>query len=93
MQRITALDSIRGILLAWMAIDHWGGPISAQLYQRLGFWTAAEGFFFISGYVATQVALGKPDPQRWFLQRPACPRLAGARLAAPAGAGRQWRSA
>jgi hypothetical protein len=69
MQRITALDSIRGLLLAWMAIDHWGGPVSAQLYQRLGFWTAAEGFFFISGYVATQVALGKPDPQRWFLQR------------------------
>ena len=69
MQRITALDSIRGFLLAWMAIDHWGGPVSAQLYQRLGFWTAAEGFFFISGYVATQVALGKVDPQRWFLLR------------------------
>ncbi len=69
MQRITALDSIRGLLLAWMAIDHWGGPISAQLYQRLGFWTAAEGFFLISGYVATQVALEKTDPQGWFLRR------------------------
>ena len=69
MKRVTAIDSIRGILLAWMAIDHWGGPMSAQLYERLGFWTAAEGFFLISGYVATQVALEKPDPRAWFLQR------------------------
>ncbi len=69
MSRVTALDSIRGLLLVWMAIDHWGGPISAQLYQRLGFWTAAEGFFFISGYVATQVALERPDPRDWFLRR------------------------
>ncbi len=38
-------------MLVVMAIDHFGGPISKITYQRLGFFSAAEGFVFLSGLV------------------------------------------
>ncbi len=49
--RILALDSIRGLLLLQMTLDHFSGPISRHLYQCFGFFSAAEGFFFLSGFV------------------------------------------
>lgn len=67
--RVAALDTVRGILLILMTLDHLGGPIAKHLYGRFGFVSAAEGFFFLSGFVAFKVALRKESPYRWFLLR------------------------
>lgn len=70
--RIKALDSIRGILLLQMTLDHFGKPISNYLYQCFGFFSAAEGFFFLSGFVGALAAIskGEKDPkQTWMRKR------------------------
>lgn len=51
-----------------MTLDHFGKPISHYLYQCFGFFSAAEGFFFLSGYVGMLAATSKSskDPtQNW----------------------------
>ncbi len=58
-KRIRALDSIRGLLLFQMILDHFSGPISKALYQCFGFFSAAEGFFFLSGFVGMIAVVGK----------------------------------
>ncbi len=70
--RIRALDSIRGLLLLQMTLDHFGRPISYYLYQCFGFFSAAEGFFFLSGFVGMLAATSKgvKDPgQSWMRWR------------------------
>ena len=70
--RIRALDSIRGLLLLQMTLDHFGRPISQYLYQCFGFFSAAEGFFFLSGFVGILAAAskGQKDPrQKWMRLR------------------------
>lgn len=70
--RIRALDSIRGLLLLQMTLDHFGKPISQYLYQCFGFFSAAEGFFFLSGFVGMYAAVSKQtkDPtQSWMRKR------------------------
>ncbi|MBR6316847.1 MAG: OpgC domain-containing protein [Fibrobacter sp.] len=70
--RIRALDSIRGLLLLQMTLDHFGKPISHYLYQCFGFFSAAEGFFFLSGFVGMLAAASKSvkDPtQSWMRWR------------------------
>ena len=70
--RIRALDSIRGLLLLQMTLDHFGKPISHYLYQCFGFFSAAEGFFFLSGFVGMLAAQSKgvKDPgQSWMRWR------------------------
>lgn len=57
--RLRALDSIRGLLLLQMTLDHFGKPISSFLYQCFGFFSAAEGFFFLSGFVGMFAAISK----------------------------------
>lgn len=58
-KRIRALDSIRGLLLFQMILDHFSSPISKTLYQCFGFFSAAEGFFFLSGFVGMIAVIGK----------------------------------
>ena len=70
--RIRALDSIRGLLLLQMTLDHFGEPISRFLYQSFGFFTAAEGFFFLSGFVgilAVKSKLAKGQDSSWMRKR------------------------
>lgn len=52
MKRDIGLDSLRGLLLVWMTLNHLGGPLHAYSFQTLGFFSSAEGFVFISGVVA-----------------------------------------
>ena len=55
-----------------MTLDHFGRPISFYLYQCFGFFSAAEGFFFLSGFVGLLAASskGSKDPgQRWMFSR------------------------
>jgi hypothetical protein len=59
--RLRALDSIRGLLLLQMTLDHFGKPISSYLFQCFGFFSAAEGFFFLSGFVGMFAAISKRE--------------------------------
>ncbi len=59
--RIRALDSIRGLLLMQMILDHFGKPFSTYLYHVFGFFSAAEGFFFLSGFVGILAAKSKAE--------------------------------
>jgi len=55
-----------------MTLDHFGRPISYYLYQCFGFFSAAEGFFFLSGFVGILAAAskGRNDPkQSWMRSR------------------------
>ena len=55
-----------------MTLDHFGRPISYYLYQCFGFFSAAEGFFFLSGFVGFLAAASKgaKDPkQSWMRWR------------------------
>ncbi|MGB7758000.1 MAG: OpgC domain-containing protein [Salinisphaera sp.] len=45
------VDSIRGVMLAIMLIDHIGGAFKTLTWEPLGFVSAAEGFVFLSGYM------------------------------------------
>jgi hypothetical protein len=44
-----ALDTLRGLLLLVIAINHFSGPIPMITYQPFGYVTGAEGFVLISG--------------------------------------------
>ncbi len=57
--RLSVLDSVRGLLLVQMTLDHLGMPFNYWLYQCFGFFTAAEGFFFLSGLVGAWAARRK----------------------------------
>lgn len=55
-----------------MTLDHFGKPIYTYLYQCFGFFSAAEGFFFLSGFVGMYAAVSKQskDPtQSWMRKR------------------------
>jgi hypothetical protein len=43
------LDTLRGLLLLVIAINHFSGPIPMITYQPFGYVTGAEGFVLISG--------------------------------------------
>ncbi len=55
MERDIRLDALRGLVLAWMTINHLSGPLHAYSFETLGFVSSAEGFVFISGIVAGMV--------------------------------------
>lgn len=45
------LDSLRGLLLVIMTIDHLGGSLSHFTYEPFGFVSAAAAFVLLSGYM------------------------------------------
>lgn len=49
--RDNRVDSIRGLMLAIMLLDHLGGTFKIFSWQPLGYVSAAEGFVFLSGYM------------------------------------------
>lgn len=49
MNRNHALDTLRGLLLLMIAINHFGGPLPTVTYSPLGYVTGAEGFVLVSG--------------------------------------------
>lgn len=52
MKRDPNLDSLRGIFLIIMALNHWPGPVPGYVSQPLGLVSSAEGFVFVSGMTA-----------------------------------------
>lgn len=52
MNRDLRIDTLRGVLLIIITMNHLGSVLVKITYQPLGFVTAMEGFIFISGLVA-----------------------------------------
>lgn len=61
MKRDLRIDSIRGLLLIIITIDHFGGWLKVITEQSLGYVSALEGFIFLSGFVFAQVYLKLAD--------------------------------
>jgi len=53
--RLEYLDTLRGLLLVIMAVNHIPSPLHAVTDHPLGFMSAAEGFVFLSGLMAGRV--------------------------------------
>jgi hypothetical protein len=51
-QRDGGLDSLRGLMLIGMAMNHIASPLHRLTDQPFGYTTSAEGFVFLSGLVA-----------------------------------------
>jgi hypothetical protein len=51
-RRDVKLDALRGLFLIGMTIDHLPSLLVQWVYEALGYVTAAEGFVFLSGFVA-----------------------------------------
>ncbi|OGW72780.1 MAG: hypothetical protein A2Y02_02595 [Omnitrophica bacterium GWA2_52_12] len=56
-QRDERIDSLRGLFLVVMTIDHFKGLLWRFVYQSPGFVSSAEGFAFISGFYFAMVYL------------------------------------
>jgi len=75
MQRNPAIDILRGVLLLLMTMSHLPTVWSASLGEPLGFISAAEGFVFLSAFLAGklfQVRQEREGPRaatRWMLGR------------------------
>jgi len=72
--RDPAIDTLRGLLLLMIAVNHFGGPLPTLTYQPLGYVTGAEGFVFLSGIVVGALArrrdeAGRTDFARWAWRR------------------------
>ncbi len=56
-QRDERIDSLRGLFLVVMTMDHFKGLLWRFVYQAPGFVSSAEGFAFISGFYFSMVYL------------------------------------
>jgi len=45
------IDSLKGLLIVMMVLNHFGGPLKKITHQTFGYVSVAEGFIFLSGYV------------------------------------------
>lgn len=54
------LDSLRGIFLVIMTIDHIGGKLTAYTYEPLGFVSAASAFVLLSAYMYAYTTRNTP---------------------------------
>ena len=55
LERDNRIDSMRGIMLILITINHYGGWITDYTSQPCGFVSDAEGFIFLSGFVFSLV--------------------------------------
>lgn len=49
MKRITAIDTLKGLMLVIIMSDHLGGPLKFYTWESFGFITATEGFVLLAG--------------------------------------------
>lgn len=60
-QRDGGLDSLRGLMLVGMAVNHIASPLQVLTDHPFGYTTSAEGFVFLSGLVAGLVYTRRRD--------------------------------
>jgi hypothetical protein len=63
-KRDIRLDSLRGLFLVLMTVDHIGGKITAFTYEPLGFVSAAAAFVMLSAYMYAYTTSGMPAEAR-----------------------------
>ncbi|MGQ0529857.1 MAG: OpgC domain-containing protein [Panacagrimonas sp.] len=77
MNRNPSLDVLRGLLLVLMTMTHLPTVWSGNLWQPLGFVSAAEGFVFLSAFLAGSIytrqshQTGQGSADAWMLRRAA----------------------
>src|SRR5215831_9237835 len=59
MRRLPQIDALRGLMLVLMTLTHMPTRFSDPLGQPLGFVSAAEGFVFLSAFLAAYVGIGR----------------------------------
>lgn len=64
MKRIAAIDTLKGLMLIIIVIDHVGGPLKTYTWESFGFITATEGFVLLSGLLAGIVYRRRSDRHR-----------------------------
>ena len=75
-QRDLRLDTLRGLLLVLITINHFGSwsPeawwITQLTWQPLGYVSAAEGFVFLSGFIFATVYLRYSDEPAMLMTAP-----------------------
>jgi hypothetical protein len=55
--RIEELDALRGLMLVWITCTHLPTVLSAYINQPLGFFSATEGFIFLSALFTGRIYL------------------------------------
>lgn len=68
MNRFLQLDALRGLFLVIMTLDHFDSPFKKILYEKIGYFTAAEGFILLSGIVAG-IVYGKIQGSKLLLEK------------------------
>jgi hypothetical protein len=63
MKRLIELDILRGILLLMMVVNHAPSPLRVVTDQPLGFFSTAEGFVFVSAFLAGILFQRRTDKQ------------------------------
>ena len=75
MRRLPEIDALRGLMLVLMTLTHMPTRFSDPLGQPFGFVSAAEGFVFLSAFLAAYVgtgrahAAGAPAMRQWLWRR------------------------
>ena len=59
MRRLSEIDALRGLMLVLMTLTHMPTRFSDPLGQPLGFVSAAEGFVFLSAFLAAYIGTGR----------------------------------
>lgn len=59
MRRLPQIDALRGLMLVLMTLTHLPTRFSDPLGQPFGFVSAAEGFVFLSAFLAAYVGIGR----------------------------------
>src|SRR5690349_20767731 len=63
MRRLPQIDALRGLMLVLMMLTHMPTRFSDLLGQPFGFVSAAEGFVFLSAFLAAYVGRGRAQLQ------------------------------
>jgi hypothetical protein len=61
MKRLIELDILRGVLLLMMVVNHSPSPLRRLTDQPLGFFSTAEGFVFVSAFLAGMLFQARSD--------------------------------
>src|ERR1700704_4543880 len=77
MKRLNEFDVLRGIFLLMMIVDHSPSVFRIFTDQPIGFFTTAEGFVFVSAFLAGMLFRRRSEKSGFAVARSAAIRRAG----------------